>query len=230
MGWKENLLNLISFSRLAEPAPEAPNVLEDEWQGMSFLERLRKNPPGRRLTEAQLAEIVRFEGQLSEQLSEVERQKTHEERKSKAKNFCSTSGIIPMVMKINGLIGGDFRQIKCCDVHQAATAYPLKEVSSFQPVDRDSALYMIRWDDQEGPHMTSKRNMQIYAEMISKCFVIEMQPDGILKIHAGRNGSSTLPETMWRDNEDVLDGALEKAYNHPGNYKWQEWVGGPSFT
>lgn len=182
---------------------------------MGFIERLRREREARDAIKHAAAERERLKREhtsmLEEQLHrrEEEERKRHEERKLQARQFQRESGIISLAEEMEQLIEG---------------GYGWKSKPDYQLSDRDSTALLIRlvWHSNYSHKVRGEYyNFPQEVSGSGKYFVIETTPDGIILFHADWLGLSSIPRERWQDNKEVLESALEKAYNHPKIHSWR---------
>ncbi|MCL4366521.1 hypothetical protein M1437_04840 [Patescibacteria group bacterium] len=52
----------------------------------------------------------------------------------------------------------------------------------------------------------------------AKSIAVECTPKGTIHVNAGLFGGSSIPERTWRNNVNIFDVALEKAFKHPRTF------------
>lgn len=186
---------------------------------MGFIERLREEKKAREDTVAREAlerdlrqklrqeAIKKAHDQLRQQ--EEEEKRRHEERNLHARQFQRESGIIPLAEETERLLGGGGEW-------EGSPDYQLR--------DGDSAVFLVEW----GWHYNYSRkldgNHYIYPQKVSgsgKYFAIETCPDGTIVFHASRFGSSSVSQEKWRNNKELLEVALERAYDNHRIHSWK---------
>lgn len=167
---------------------------------MGFIEKLRQEKEARERAEAERRRLERERREITER--ECEQQvladkQRHEVRRKQAEQFRNESGISTLIEELRTLIPG-------------SNKYPGKWPFIRQS-DEDSICDKVVWNIK-----ISERH-----EHTGNYIVSETLPDGTIKVHGGFLDSSGIPRNIWSSNKAVLESALEKAYRHPGVYKWR---------
>lgn len=178
---------------------------------MGFIERLKEEKETRehaeaerRRTEEECKAAVVVQRQQQQDAERLRR----EARKNQAKQFRDENGIGSLVIELKRLIDGSTF---------------VQERDHIQPRDKDSVLDGFGWDESYGGQVASRT-----YKYSGKLIVAETYPDGTVQVHGGLFGSSKIPLVQWRNNKNVLESALEKAYYHPARYTRREYYRGSS--
>ncbi len=180
---------------------------------MGFLERLRQQKEARERESQRQAQIARspFEQELK-----LERQAEtfHHDQRRRAEQMLKESGIKPLLDELGNLVGGGgvFLYYGQSDTIQSREL----EKRRILIRDVDSYLAIFAWDYQK-----NKVGIGGYYNCSEKYFVIEVCPDGIVKIDAASSRGSTINSNQWRSNSSFLEDALERAFNNPRVHKWR---------
>lgn len=172
---------------------------------MGFLGELRQEKEARERVEAGRRRMEEERKRASEgqriQLEQAEKQR-REARREQAQQFRDKSGIRSLVEELRQLIVPRY--------YQEHSHY---ERPPFEPRDEDSIFDTVQWDEDKGRQLTN----DTYRHS-GKLIVAETCTDGIIQVHGGFLGSSTISSDQWRNNKGVLESALEKAYHRPIRY------------
>lgn len=181
---------------------------------MNFLERLKEKLVREHEIEAQRVkqETTRQEVDRNMQLQkEADEKAYHELRKRQAEAIRQDSGVNILVGKLRDIIGG---KTYGRGVPNSAT-------------DPDSICDGIVWDrikvgtgsvvvgswEPEGTP-PQREDVDIFED---KFLVVESQPEGNIIFHGKRD--LLVQETKWRNNDGMLEDALEQTYNNPGTIR-----------
>jgi hypothetical protein len=103
-------------------------------------------------------------------------------------------------------------------------------------IARLSGTHAVIYSDSTHPRRTSKPLFNLGEDSFcielewnisnedsryrSSVLAVEANSDGGIRVHGGifRGTSGIIPETIWRNNPEALEAALENAYSHPGTY------------
>lgn len=160
---------------------------------MGFIERLRQEKESRERAELERIRLERERKEAINKQQQAESQR-REARKNQAQEFYNKSGVNFLIDELTKLTNYFARGGYNDDIKQK---------------DKDSVFDGIVWETGERIHIDTNRTA--YPQTL---IVVETCPDGTIQIHGGFLGSSTIPLSRWENNKDVLEQALEKAWNH----------------
>ncbi len=197
---------------------------------MGLVERLR-----REVAELQLRQQLKDQPDAKReaekfQKENIERER-HAQREQQAENFRKESEVGDAVERLGFFL--ESTQVARFNFYSQSTEFVRrgfsrgpKSVVSL-PISRrdpDSVFDTVEWD-HKSDHSSYRKGGGYYSHDSNKYIAVESCPDGRIVFHAGWFGSTTLQLTKWRtqDKEQILDKALDKAFNHPGVNKSSLW-------
>ena len=175
---------------------------------MGFIENLRRQKEAREGEAQRQAQIAksRFEQELG-----LKRQAEafHHDQRMKAEQTLKESGIDSLLTELGNLVGGGGVFLYGKSRKLEERRIPIRDV--------DSYFAVFRYDRQR-----NKVGRDGYYNCSENYFVIEACPDGVIKIDSGSSGGSVINSNQWRSNSNLLEGALERAFNNSRVRKWRE--------
>lgn len=188
---------------------------------MRFIERLKQqNEAAAQIGREQTAELQRKREaeETARQQKEAQEREFHAQQRHQAEAFREESGFTTTVNELKKELPG----VKY--IHG----------DTFRQSDSDSVVDDVEWDQTKVGEGENK--MGRWDKLEGKHIAIETCPDGTFVFHGGWGGGSAVSLERWRENKEVLEIALEKAYKHPrieafsGNFTQSLYAKGHTLT
>lgn len=203
---------------------------------MGFIERLRQEQGASALREQQLKaqQEAQERERLQRQAAENERRA---KRKEQAERFREESKVGNVVTELSNFLATPtipVIRVSTYDGMYSEYTEFIGRGSSSGPTsagslpvsqkDQDSVFDIVQWDAELNGHSKSKV-LGSYSHYSTKYIAVESCPDGVIYLHGGWGGSTTIRATQWRtsDKEQIFDKALERAYKNPGIHRYKLW-------
>ncbi|HBL52010.1 MAG: hypothetical protein A3D24_04570 [Candidatus Blackburnbacteria bacterium RIFCSPHIGHO2_02_FULL_39_13] len=179
---------------------------------MGFIERLKTELESKEQEEfqrrQQYAAQLEADQEKQRQLA-VQAEALHKQRHKAATDFFQESHVENMLERLASVISGSVVGVINGDQY-------------FQ-TDPDSKVIRIRWEAIKIGKDGGPDGISYWATwdiLKAKSFTVECDCGGTLHFKGGLFSGSRITVKEWRNNTNVLDSALEKAYSHPGTFRY----------
>lgn len=196
---------------------------------MGFIERLKQQKLADAHTNFQQQEEIRRKARAEE--TEQKQRETHErefhrQRRAQAQNYFQESQVEALITELAEIIQGKCRGYPTSGrynyVWTDAPDFTKGQLPSLAK-DPDSVSFGVVWNTVKkggksrsipfGDQAREHGSIEKWDELEGKFIEVETQPNGNIIFHTRRD--IIVPEPKWKTSRDILEDALEQAYNNP---------------
>lgn len=210
---------------------------------MGFIEGLRQQKEAEWKTKREQEDALIATEKTREAVrlqKEVQERELHQQRRQQAETYFQESEVESLIAELGKIIGGSYGWLSEPPKSRFSEGGWFSSATSDYrrlpalATDPDSLSFGIVWDETSKASKTARAPIGTYhggitqsahssiieswTEFEGKFIAVEAYPDGGIIFHARKD--IRIPESNWKNSKDILDSALEQAYNNPRIQKY----------